>query len=244
MGLFDSFVDKAKNKLNDIQNPKENLDYRKFEDPNDEYKHDDSSKMDNKNNEDKFVDPFSEDFFDNQDKINGDPVSLYPAQKPESFHFFILENQYQDLERAIRGVKDVWDKENEKWVIKRKKEHCFTDEESEEIVRTAQSHLSSDIKLAIFNRNEYPILLDSIYEQIWVLFKSIMDYRFGRFGNITNQANMKLQAVNIFNMLMMRIKANYSRAVEGRENYATHDSVKGQESLNQTDRRDDIRGYT
>jgi len=50
--------------------------------------------------------------------------------------------------------------------------------------------------------------------------------------------------VNIFNMLMMRIKANYSRAIEGRENLATHDSVKGQESLNQTERRDFSRGYT
>lgn len=269
MGLFNSFVDKAKNKLDEVQNPKEHINPKRFKDPHakfnpqDEFMQDNGGrraeewidkklgKKDKKNkkknyNDDQFLDPFSDDYFDNPrfDRFD-DPVSLYPAQKPESFHFFILENQYQDLERAIRGVKDVWDKENEKWVIRRKKEHCFTDEESEEIVRTAQSHLSSDIKLAIFNRNEYPILLDSIYNQLWVLFKSIMDYRFGRFGNITNQLKMKQQAVNIFNMLMMRIKANYSRAIEGRENSATHDSVKGQESLNQPDRiRDYGRGYT
>lgn len=253
MGLFNSFVDKAKNKLDEVQNPKEQINNKRFKDPNSKYNQQDqknqedfnnSYKKNNKRrNEDQYLDPFSDDFFDNQN-FNDDPVSLYPAQRPESFHFFILENQYQDLERAIRGVKDVWDKENQKWVIKRKKEHCFTDEESEEIVRTAQSHLSSDIKLAIFNTQEYPILLDLIYNQLWVLFKSIMDYRFGRFGNQTKQLEMKQQAVNIFTMLTMRIKANYSRAIGGRENSATHDSVKGQESLNQTDRKGFSRGYT
>lgn len=242
MGLFNSFVDKAKKKLDEVQNPKEQINSKRFKDPNEKYKENDlmedpkndlTHKNFKKDKKDRYLDPFSDDFYDNS-PFNDDPVSLYPAQRPESFHFFILENQYQDLERAIRGVKDVWDKENQKWVIKRKKEHCFTDEESEEIVRTAQSHLSSDIKLAIFNTQEYPILLDLIYNQLWVLFKSIMDYRFGRFGNQTKQLEMKQQAVNIFTMLTMRIKANYSRAIGGRENSATHDSVKGQESLNQT----------
>lgn len=258
MGLFNSFVDKAKNKLDQAQNPQDQINPERFKDPNARYKQQNNSqlekqKLDKKNkkkkkgsDEERFADPFSDEFFDDRGFGFGydDPVSLYPAQKPESFHFFILENQYQDLERAIRGVKDVWNKDQEKWVIKRKAEHCFTDEEAEEIVRTAQSHLSSDIKLAIFNRNEYPILLDGIYDQLWVLFKSIMEYRFGRFGNQTKQMKMKMQAVNIFNMLMMRIKANYSRAIEGRENTATHDSVKGQESLNQTHTREFSRGYT
>jgi len=190
-----------------------------------------------KSKEDDF---FNDDFYD--DSYYGeDNYNLYPAQKPESFHFFILENQYQDLERLIRGVKDVWDKDKEKWLIKRKAEHCFTDEESEEIVRTAQSHLSSDIKLAVFSREEYPIMMNSIYQQIWILFKEIMDYRFGRFGDVTKQLKMKQQAINIFQVLMMRIKANYSRAIEGRENRATHDSVKGQESLQQTDRKEENR---
>lgn len=188
-------------------------------------------------------DYFNDNFYD--DPYYGDDnYNLYPAQKPESFHFFILENQYQDLERLIRGVKDVWDKDKEKWLIKRKAEHCFTDEESEEIVRTAQSHLSSDIKLAVFSREEYPIMMNSIYQQIWILFKEIMDYRFGRFGDVTKQLKMKQQAINIFQVLMMRIKANYSRAIEGRENKETHNSVKGQESLQQTDRKDFSRNYT
>ena len=185
-----------------------------------------------------------EDSFDPYYGGEDDNYNLYPAQKPESFHFFILENQYQDLERLVRGVKDVWDKTNQKWVIKKKDRHCFTDEESEEIVRTAQSHLSSDIKLATFSRDEYPIIMNLIHQQVWILFKEIMDYRFGRFGNVTKQLMMKQQAVNIFNVLMMRIKANYSRAVEGRENKETHNSVKGQESLHQTERKDYSRNYT
>ena len=258
MGLFGSFVDKAKHKLHDAQNPAETVNSKKFKTPQTPppYKEDQDQPIQKKNKKEKKKKKGDDDYYDEEnpfydDEFLGDgygpyddPVNLYPAQKPESFHFFILENQYQDLERAIRGVKDVWDKEKQAWVIKRKKDHCFTDEESEEVVRTAQSHLSSDIKLAIFNKIEYPILLQGIYDQLWVLFKSIMDYRFGRFGNETNQLKMKQQAMNIFNMLMMRIKANYSRAVEGRENTATHDSVKGQESLNQTERRESGRNYT
>jgi len=199
----------------------------------------DKKKKKDKNKETIEEDNYPEPYYGAEDNYN-----LYPAQKPESFHFFILENQYKDLERLIRGVKDVWDKPNQKWVIKRKDKHCFTDEESEEIVRTAQSHLSSDIKLATFSREEYPIIMNSIYQQIWILFKEIMDYRFGRFGNITKQLTMKQQAVNIFNVLMMRIKANYSRAVEGNENKQTHNSVKGQESLQQTERKEFNRNYT
>ncbi len=86
--------------------------------------------------------------------------------------------------------------------------------------------------------------MNLIHQQVWILFKEIMDYRFGRFGNVTKQLMMKQQAVNIFNVLMMRIKANYSRAVEGRENKETHNSVKGQESLQQTERKDYSRNYT
>ena len=230
MSLFKKFEEKAKNKVGDIKNAPERVDPKKFRDPT----RDNQQYIPPEDQGEVFEDLYEED----------DPINLYPAQKPESFHFFILENQYQDLERMIRGVKDVWDKDKQKWVIKRKAEHCFTDEESEDIVRTAQSHLSSDIKLAILNRQEYPILLQGIYDQLWVMFKETMDYRFGRFGNETKQAKMKLQAANIFNALMMRIKANYSRAIEGRENSSTHDSVKGQESLQQTERKEFERAYS
>jgi len=249
MSFFKKLEEKALNNYAKVSNQKEiisNKAIKRQEEEKEEYDLETiSSKFDKEeeNNSDKLDDfSFQDDYYNSS--FNED-FNLYPAQKPESFHFFILENQYQDLERLIRGVKDVWDKENQKWVIKRKKDHCFTDEESEEIVRTAQSHLSSDIKLAIFSREEYPILMQSIFQQIWILFKEIMDYRFGRFGPLTDQLKMKQQAVNIFQVLMMRIKANYSRAIEGRENKETHNSVKGQESLQQTDRKMDFnRNYT
>jgi len=52
---------------------------------------------------------------------NDNDVHVQVAQKPESFHHFILENQYKDLERSIRGFKDVFDKDINDWVLKRKK---------------------------------------------------------------------------------------------------------------------------
>lgn len=247
--FFKHLEERAAKKYDKINNPVEKINNRKFINRRKEEYVDYSSifnknnERNNKKNNKKEKDEHPEDFY-GEELYDDDAFNLYPSQKSESFHFFILENQYKDLERLIRGVKDVWDKEQQKWMIKRKSEHCFTDEESEEIVRTAQSHLSSDIKLAIFSREEYPILMNLIYQQLWILFKEIMDYRFGRFGNVTKQLNMKQQAANIFNVLMMRIKANYSRAIEGRENRSTHDSVKGQESLQQTERKEFSRGYT
>lgn len=160
-----------------------------------------------------------------------DDVNIPPAQKPESFHHFILENQYKDLERSIRGFKDVFNKDNQTWEIKRKQEHCFTDEEAEEILRTAQSHLATDIKLSFVSRESFPLLMDAIFKQILFIFRSISEYRYGRYGSYEKQYEMKVENLKIFLELMTRIQANYSRAIQGTENKSTHGSVKAQESL-------------
>jgi hypothetical protein len=173
-----------------------------------------------------------------------DDVGIQPAQKPESFHHFILENQYKDLERSIRGYKEVFDKETNTWTTKRKSEHCFTDEEAEEILRTAQSHLATDIKLSFINKDVIGIMMMAIYVALDDLFYAISEYRYGRYSatekNPTDrQYKMKLQNRKIFLELWTRIQANYSRAIQGQENKYTHDSVKGQESLQQSGRDED-----
>jgi len=183
----------------------------------------------------------SNDFIDNDfrdDFRRYDDMGIQPAQRPESFHHFILENQYKDLERSIRGFKDVFDKETQQWKTIRKKEHCFTDEESEEILRTAQSHLATDIKLGFTNKEAFPILMDAIYQEIAFIFESIAEYRYGRYGAYEKQYEMKLQNHKIFLELFTRIQSNYSRSIQGQENRYTHDSVKGQESLQNIDQRE------
>lgn len=162
-----------------------------------------------------------------------DEVGSLPSQKPESFHHFILDNQYRDLERSIRGFKDVWDKEQNKWITIRKKDHCFTDEEAEDILRTTQAHLATDIKLGYINKEVFGEHMNMIYQEVSFLFESIAEYRYGRYGCYEKQAEMKLQNLKIFFELMSRIQANYSRSIQGQENKLTHDSVKGQESLQQ-----------
>ncbi len=181
-------------------------------------------------------DMFDDDFNYN-DNLN-DPYSdnIIPAQKPESFHHFILENQYKDLERSIRGFKDVYNKDTREWEIKRKSEHCFTDEEAEEILRTAQSHLATDIKLGFVSKESFPLLMNAIYKELAFLFESIAEYRYGRYGDEEKQYQMKLQNHKIFLELFTRVQANYSRSIQGTENKATHNSVRGQESLQSSDR--------
>lgn len=175
------------------------------------------------------LEDMDKDIFDSGSIDNYD-VGLPPTQKPASFFHFILENQFRDIEMAIRGYKEIRDKQTQKWKIVRKESHCFTDEEAENIVRLIQSHLSPDIKLGILHPDAYKITMIDIGNRLMKYFRSIMHYQFGRFKE-SEQIKMKEDALNILQAILSRIKMNYSRAVGGKENRYTHDSVKGQESL-------------
>lgn len=192
-------------------------------------------------------DPWDEEERKERNEDFYDEVGIRESQKPESFHHFILENQYKDLERSIRGFKEVFNKDTRKWETKRKKEHCFTDEEAEEVLRTAQSHLATDIKLGYISKEAFPLMMNAIYKELAFLFESIAEYRYGRYNtfdkktgkltkvNFEKQYQMKLQNHKIFLELFTRVQANYSRAIQGQENKYTHESVKGQESLQSSD---------
>jgi len=197
--------------------------------------------------EDEFDDDYGDDGNGEYDDDYG--VGIQPAQKPESFHHFILENKYQDLEKSIRGYKDVYNKTTREWETKRKDLHCFTDEEAEEILRTAQSLLATDIKLSFINKEVFGLRMMMLYKRLRQVFREIAEYRYGRYshnkdgsfkenGYAIEQA-MKLQNLKIFVEFTERVVANYSRAIQGIENKLTHQSVKGQESLQSSDRFED-----
>ena len=184
------------------------------------------------NFDDPFFDELDPNFNMNMNGMGGfNDIGIQPAQKPASFHHFILENQYKDLEKSIRGYKDVFNKDKQEWDVKRKETHCFTDEESEDILRTAQSHLATDIKLTFYNKETFGLRFLAVYNEIEFIFKRIMEYRYGRYGDTKKQGEMKEQALKIFVELITRVEANYLRAVQGMENKRTHDSVHSQESL-------------
>ncbi len=177
---------------------------------------------------------FNEDYEDTN--FEDDDVAIHSAQKPESFHHFILDNQYKDLELDIRGYKEVKNKETQQWETKRKKNHCFTDEQAEMIVRKVQSNLSPDIKLSRISKDHFGVIMDSVFKNLLRFIRRMMEYQFGAYGNYDEQGRMKSQAVDIFENIYRRIYANYSRAIEGSENKATHQSVRGQESLQSGER--------
>jgi hypothetical protein len=184
------------------------------------------------NNFDEFGDDmFFDDGFNNPRMDPYGDVHVQVPQKPESFHHFILQNKYQDLEKNIRGYKDVFNKEKQEWEVKRKDVHCFTDEESEEILRTVQSHLATDIKLTFYSKETFGIRFLAIYNEIEFLFKRIMEYRYGRYGDAKEQGKMKEQAIKIFVDVITRIEANYLMAIQGMENKRTHEGIQSQESL-------------
>ncbi len=114
------------------------------------------------------------------------------------------------------------------------------------IVRMAQSHLSTDIKLSRIKIDSFGLLMNALYKQMEYLFERIAEYNYGRYGGYDIQGDMKAQNLKIFNDLWNRIQANYSRAIDASENKATHQSVRGQESLQGGDRdyNDRNRGYS
>lgn len=163
------------------------------------------------------------------------PKGQQKGQKPESFHHFILENQYKEFEIAFRGYREQWDKDEEKWVLRKKSVHCFTDEEAEDMLQDAKIYLSSEIKLACFNNTNFNSMLANVYEQMRIQFREIAEYSYGRYKDKDTINKMKLENLRLFNAMFMRIFANMSRAIAGKENVMTHESVQGQESLRQTD---------
>ena len=235
LNKFKMGIKKADNKLRDMSR-----------DEFSEFDEDREFKENNFNDDDDYKKNKS--YFNND--FDYDDVGIQPSQKPESFHHFILENQYKDLEKSIRGYKDVYNKTTREWETKRKEAHCFTDEEAEEILRTAQSHLATDIKLSFINKEVFGDMMMAIYKRLDGLFYAIAEYRYGRYNkfnkdtkklikvNYNIQYNMKLQNQKIFLELWTRVQANYSRAIQGAENKATHQSVRGQESLQGGDRDD------
>jgi len=247
MGKFMDKFKKVSNKAEDIANsgPRIREKNQRMENP----------RMKNKSSEsisndlyDGMEEVFDEDMMDNSTNDFDYPygVGIQPAQKPESFHHFILENQYKDLEKSIRGYKDVYNKETREWETKRKQLHCFTDEEAEEILRTAQSLLATDIKLGFINKEVFGVKMMLLYKRLRQLFREIAEYRYGRYshdekgkekvGGYAIEQGMKLQNLKIFVELTERIVANYSRSIQGVENKLTHSSVQGQESLQSADR--------
>lgn len=237
MGKFlDRFKDKAKNgtkKINRFAEQRANserINNKRFNRDEDKV-----GDLTGEDEDDNYEDEnFNEDYYNNN--LFDDDVAIQSAQKPESFHHFILDNQYKDLELDIRGYKEVKDKETQQWKTIRKKNHCFTDEQAEMIVRKVQSNLSPDIKLSRISKDHFGTIMDSIFKNLLRFIRRMMEYEFGRFGTYDEQGRMKSQAVDIFENIYRRIYANYSRAIEGGENKATHQSVRGQESLQSGER--------
>lgn len=191
---------------------------------------DDAMTIDRGPIDDDDFDDSKDDFDDNYD------VNIQQSQKPESFHHFLLENKHQDVELLIRGYKKVFNKVSNKWEVKRNKIHCFIDEEAEHILRIAQAYLSTDIKLSYVSKTTFPMKMLLIKDELSSYFYDIADYKYGRYKDSKEQYFMKLDNHNIFAILMARIEANFSMAIQGQENKHTHSAVKGQESLNNSDR--------
>lgn len=186
----------------------------------------------------------------NSSKPNEYPVYDSSGKLSEKAITFILDNRYEDLEFAIRGVKKIW-KNNEFKFIK-KERHCYSEEVIENILSKLQGWLSIDVKLASFGSSSFTLFMcGGIYkgEEVDGLLDLIVDYfqeitiievpKFKKFidGIKTPYPNseelsdeevymLMRESAEICNLVRVRVYAIFSRAVGGQENKQTHGSIK------------------
>ena len=98
----------------------------------------------------------------NADNLNREyPVYDGSGRLSDKVISFILDNRYEDLEFAIRGVKKIWISNNAsgsggEFRFIKKERHCYSEEVIENILSKLQGWLSIDIKMARFNSNNFP----------------------------------------------------------------------------------------
>jgi hypothetical protein len=168
----------------------------------------------------------------------------------------VLDNRYEDLEFAIRGVKKIWvpkkGEDGGEFKYVKKDRHCYSEEVIENILSKLQGWLSIDIKMANFNRNSFHLFMaGGIYkgEEVDGLLDIIVDYfeeitrievpKFKRFvdgvsklykndDELTDEEVYMLmrESAEICNVVRVRVYSVFSRAVGGEENKSTHGNMK------------------
>ena len=144
-------------------------------------------------------------------------------EKDSNYFNLILTSDFEDLEMDIRGLReyrDVGEDGKERIIFKRRPNHFLSEDGAEDLLLELRTHLNSDIKLAIFTRDEFLQAQDAIRKH----FLSYISNNLYSLGMDTEQKQRN--APLLANRILLRIRAVYSRNVAGIENERSHGDIK------------------
>lgn len=136
----------------------------------------------------------------------------------------ILESDHKDIEWVVKGLRKVG-KRNVKTghvrtVIERNPKHFLTEDGAEDILMEIRGHLASDIKLGRLTQNEFLRVQEIIRRSFINYIRNNME----KLGMDTEAKQRK--AAPLIVLVLNRIRAVYSRSIEGRENEKSHGDIK------------------
>lgn len=153
--------------------------------------------------------------------------------KGGNYFHFILGSDFEDLEMEIRGLryyKEIDDFGKETLITKKLPNHYLSEEGAEDLLVELKAHLSSDIKLGIFSRDEFLMQMDIIRK----FLISYIQNNLYKLGMDTEEKQRKSPTLIV--MMLSRIRSVYSRSIAGVENQRSHGDIQLKGEL---DYRDD-----
>lgn len=144
-------------------------------------------------------------------------------EKDNNYFNLILTSDFEDLEMDIRGLREykiIDSKGKQKFIYKRRPNHYLSEDGAEDLLLELRTHLSPDIKLAIFTRDEFLLSQEAIRKQLM----SYITNNLYSLGMDTEQKQRN--AALLCNRILLRIRAVYSRNVAGIENERSHGEIK------------------
>lgn len=143
--------------------------------------------------------------------------------KSNNYFNLILDSSYSDIEMEIRGLRYVYyiHPTTKKKIIEleRKKNHYLSEDGAEYLLTELKLHTATDLKLGFITDEEFKRTMDIFINR----FTFFMKQNLYNLGMDTEEKARK--GVMLCIAIINRIRAVYSRSIEGRENKRSHGDI-------------------
>lgn len=161
-------------------------------------------------------------------KISNDKIkkTIHYEDKPKSNSYFnlILDSDFKSIEMEIRGLRYITYKDpvtGKKIVeLERKENHYLSQEGGEYILNYLQMNTSTDLKLGHLTEKEFKQTMDLLTKSFIRFIRESLE----RIGANTYEKQNKTIQLTV--ATLNRIRAVYSRSIEGKENKRSHGDIK------------------
>ena len=145
------------------------------------------------------------------------------SEKSNSYFNLILDSDYKDMELDIRGLRYIsyTNPKTGKQIVEleRRENHYLSEDGAEDLLMELKGHLSSDIKLGNLKEKEFLMTQEIIRKTFIKYIRNNLE----RLGMSTEEKQRKARPLIV--MILNRIRAVYSRSIQGQENKRSHGDI-------------------